>query len=101
MATGVDLIAQERARQVTEEGYDADHDAERGDGSLVLAAVCYALPPERRARMPGVPDSWPPAMYPWEPVSWKPSTRLRDLARAGALIAAEMDRLLAEESDAG
>ena len=35
-----------------------------------------------------VPRDWP-----WEPEAWKPTYPVRDLVKAGALIAAEIDRL--------
>ena len=41
---GVDLIATERLRQIEQEGYTRDHDAELRAGDLALAAVCYASP---------------------------------------------------------
>lgn len=45
-----------------------------------------------------VPDNWP-----FEPPSWKPcpDDRVRELVKAGALIAAEIDRLLAERQRGG
>ena len=41
---GIELIAAERQRQITEKGYTADHDEHHCDGELALAAVCYASP---------------------------------------------------------
>jgi hypothetical protein len=62
--TGIELIAEERARQVSAEGYDAAHDDEHGDGSLAWASVCYAAPDRvfRRKSYPGgvaFLDPWP------------------------------------------
>lgn len=90
--TGADLIAAERRRQVEQEGWTPEHDAEHGDGHLAMAAVCYALPPtERRPRH--VFSFWP-----WHSSYWKPTPddRVRELVKAGALIAAEIDRLQAQ-----
>lgn len=89
--TGAERIAAERQRQIEVEGWTADHDAEHTDGELRYAAAWYA----RRA-MKGshpmtnpVPDGWP-----WDPSWWKPSADpIRNLEKAGALIAAEIDRL--------
>jgi hypothetical protein len=32
-------------------------------------------------------------LWPWDESWWKPGDRIRELAKAGALIAAEIDRL--------
>ena len=101
---GVALIAAERTRQVTTEGYSADHDDEHGDGELARAGACYATPREYRDYRPRGHVSQPvvPRLWPFDAQSWKgldalphgPGGRLRELAKAGALIAAEMDRLI-------
>jgi len=87
-STGIALIRAERARQVAVEGYTPEHDAEHCEGELALAAVSYAL-----ASMEGpsaAADEWP-----FDPASFKPGIGpLGCLAKAGALIAAELDRLI-------
>jgi hypothetical protein len=90
--TGVSEIVRERIYQVRVEGWTAEHDDAHVDGDLAIAAACYAMPPGRRWRR----DPGPPALWPWSPGWWKPtpSDRIRELAKAGALIAAEIDRLL-------
>lgn len=42
-----------------------------------------------------------PAEWPWDEMLWKPTPddRIRELAKAGALIATEIDRLLADLQD--
>lgn len=83
---GVELIARERVRQVQVEGWTPTHDAGHNDGDLALAAVCYIE--SGHLTMVPPPDDWP-----WEPEWWKPSEdRIRNLVKAGALIAAEIDR---------
>jgi hypothetical protein len=77
--SGVDLIAAERARQVSAEGWTAEHDDGHTHGELAAAAAAYAWP-------------YAPALWPWGD-GFKPTSRERDLVRAGALIAAEIDRL--------
>jgi hypothetical protein len=42
--SGVELIKNERERQVNEEGYTPEHDDEHDLGELGLAAALYALP---------------------------------------------------------
>ena len=88
--SGIDLIAIERHRQIHELGWTPEHDAEHVNGELAAAACCYAMP---------FASSYgqPPADWPWHKKWWKPSNySVRNLVRAGALIAAEIDRLLAQ-----
>jgi hypothetical protein len=86
---GVELIAAERERQVKEEGRDFECDDSYTNGELSLAASMYAMP-QRKRRLDILRWLWP-----WHLVWWKPSpdNRIRELAKAGALIAAEIDRL--------
>lgn len=85
---GVELIAAERTRQVGVEGWSPEHDDEHGDGELAVAAACYAVPRGSVAASAARAQHWP-----FEPEAWKPGDRIRELAKAGALIAAEIDRL--------
>jgi len=88
--TGVELIREERIRQIHEEGWTLEHDAQHTDGSLAVAGAAYALH-LRGAGVFSVPLIWP-----WSKEWWKPSEdHIRNLAKAGALIAAEIDRLQA------
>lgn len=96
MKTGIELIAEERQRQIEKEGWTAEHDAEHTNEALAMAAVCYALPSTLRHYSynplikENVPDFWP-----WDAKWWKPSPddRVKELIKAGALISAEIDRL--------
>lgn len=81
------LIAAERKRQIDAEGWTAEHDDRHEFGELALAAACYAL--THRWRRAFVWRIWP-----WSVNNFKPKDRITDLVRAGALIAAEIDRLL-------
>lgn len=86
-------IAAERERQMTEEGYDDNTDQDLVNGELVAAAIVYATSPDdRQFAVAGsnVPHGWP-----WGHGVFKPSPddRRRELVKAGALIAAEIDRL--------
>lgn len=94
-STGVRLIAEERLRQVTKEGWTPEHDADHDKEELALAAVCYAIPQSQRDhRRDGDPPYW---FWPegWTEGYWRPTPndRIRELTKAGALIAAEIDRL--------
>lgn len=88
---GARRIAGERLRQIGDEGYEAAHDDEHVGEELATAAACYALPATMRRLAGGAPTLWP-----FEAESWKPSPddRIRELVKAGALIAAEIDRLI-------
>lgn len=89
MKTGVDLITDERQRQITAEGWTPEHDAVHTDGSIAMAAACYALPDnERRKYQLSWPQSWGNNW--WKPT---PNDRVKELVKAGALIAAEIDRI--------
>jgi len=96
MKTGIELIAQERQRQIDKEGYTSEHDWGHGDGSIAHAAACYAMPlykPQEHNLAVLTNEKITPEFWPWDNDSWKPKNRLADLIRAGALIAAEIDRL--------
>jgi hypothetical protein len=86
---GVQLIYEERLRQVEAEDYTLGHDLTHKRGELAMAAATYAMPPDERIyirRFPN-PVTWPAR---W---TFKPGDRIRELVKAGALIAAEIDRL--------
>lgn len=104
MPTGSELIHQERIRQLLDEGFGAAHDDEYARGELVAAADHYAIYARRQISghehpdlgMPGNDPQFPGSYYgwPWSPEWWRPSDDpVRNLVKAGALIAAEIDRL--------
>lgn len=101
------LMVAERERQVTGERFEPGHDEEHELGELTAAGVCYALGAQRLIAWPAKPmggiisgDSAAygedPSEYRWplDPEWWKPKDTLRDLVRAGALIAADADRFV-------
>ncbi len=97
--TGAELIAAERSRQIEAEGWSPEHDAEHCDDDLALAAACYATP--YNFRDPHGRTGVPPQLWPWGRSDWKPTAdRIRELVKAGALIAAEIDRLQAQRGEA-
>lgn len=102
MSKGVELIAAERQRQIEKEGWDVSHDDAHTDGSLADAAACYAMSKKNRESYQSLsyhtdPPTWYPRLWPksWHITWWKPTPedRVRELVKAGALIAAEIDRL--------
>ena len=99
MKRGIELIAEERQRQIEVEGWTFEHDSEHWNQSLVKAAACYALGTRKFERQFGNEQNRITLdfnFWPWSDDSWKPTpdNRIRELQKAGALIAAEMDRLL-------
>jgi hypothetical protein len=107
---GVELISNERKRQIEEEGYSTEHDDHHGDFSLAMAAACYASPELiyiREDYMDGAikfRDPWPwdqkfdkrrvnGVLHSNTPFARSYDERVRQLAKAGALIAAELDRM--------
>ncbi len=114
---GIELIADERQRQIDSEGWTADHDDEHTDGSLAFAAICYAAPDllfrkDELAAGNFYRDPWPNSWdRRWDkrpyfsgsrdnvsntvgdPDLYTDEERLDLLVKSGALIAAEIDRL--------
>lgn len=88
---GMSSIAAERDRQVSAEGFTLEHDDQYEDGQLLNAAICYAQAAieAERGQVLACPIRWP-----WNEIWWKTSPDpVRNLEKAGALIAAEIDRL--------
>lgn len=94
MTPGADRIAAERQRQLEVEGWTPEHDAHHREGEMVNAAMSYLVAAwEHIAEEPPVVDD-PPEFWPWANDWWKPADNpVRNLEKAGALIAAEIDRL--------
>lgn len=87
---GADMILAERLRQVDAEGWTTEHDDEHADGELLRAAQSYVF-----TAMHGNSRTLPDPLWPWDASWWKPSDDpVRNLVKAGALIAAEIDRRL-------
>lgn len=99
MKSGTELIAEERQRQIEVEGWSPKHDDRHRQGEMVKAARCYAHLAESGARLgdqilqEGYQNQEAPNLWPWAAKWWKPKDPVRDLVRAAALIAAEIDRL--------
>lgn len=88
--SGVGRITTERLRQLKEEGWTPEHDDQHEHGEMAKAAICYAMRMFRGTATNAMIDTW----WPWIAKWWKPSPDpIRNLEKAGALIAAEIDRL--------
>lgn len=95
---GAQLIAEERTRQIEEEGLTAAHDELGQHRNLAHVAGLYikaALHNPAQRASPALLT--PPQTWPWDKKWWKPTTAKRDLIKAGALIAAAIDQLDREE----
>jgi hypothetical protein len=78
--SGARMISEERDRQITAEGYTTEHDDDHDRGELARAAAAYTLQDE--------------GMWPWMADGPNFKDDISNLTKAGALIAAEIDRLL-------
>ena len=108
MKTGIELIAEERQRQIEVEGYSAQHDSQHNVSEFVYAAISYVESAkvgvncmeignndenEIMRRKIEMGRNYP---FGWD---FKPSTNVRDLVKAGALIAAAIDRLQSQKGE--
>ena len=87
MKNGVDCIREERERQMAKHKYTPGHDTMYTDGELLRAAVAYI----QQALYSGLKpfgDVWPFSKESFNDEGYK-----RSLEKAGALIAAEIDRI--------
>ena len=93
---GSEMIAAERQRQIDVERHSAEHDDEHETGDLAMAGACYALIAADPYRQPirSIMTFWPWDERFWKPKTGHPGGRLHDLVKAGALIAAEIDRMI-------
>ena len=89
---GIERISAERERQIDVEGWTLEHDNQHKGGELARAAAFYALP-----LIEDIDAALSEGIYwPFDEKECKPSpeNRIRELEKSGALIAAEIDRLL-------
>lgn len=101
---GIERIADERMRQLNELGWTDDHDDKHDRQELTYAAAILSMPPWEREGLEMIREMWP-----WDdtdPADLPPkgkfsdrelpaqiTLRRRELEKAGALLAAEIDRL--------
>lgn len=96
--TGAQMIIDERSRQIEKEGWSSAHDDGHDMGELAEAAISYAclaiaqVMGEPKADYVNNHENW--SQWPFDAEWWKPShDPILNLTKAGALIAAEIDRL--------
>lgn len=87
---GIEHISRERIRQINDEKISDDQDDAYRTCELARAAACYALTGFTSRLFKKIKFT----LWPWADTWWKPTTYLRNLEKAGALIAAEIDRVL-------
>ncbi|MGD7115021.1 hypothetical protein ACQCR8_25370, partial [Ralstonia pseudosolanacearum] len=91
-----------RRRQIDGEGFDPEGDHQYPRGQLVSAALGYLRLAEIESRCgteaAKLNDEVPPG-WPWPRAWWKPRDVERNLVRAAALIAADLDRRHAAKAD--
>lgn len=86
--SGANLILFERIRQYQEEGVTDEADDKLNEEDLLLAAIAYI-------------KNSPLHYWPWDIKFYKPTTRKRDLVKAGALICAAIDKIAREALKGG
>lgn len=95
---GIQIISDERNRHLEIEGWDNSHDDKHINGELALVGAYYAMSESQRYSELSMQEreNSVPSGFPWESKWWKPTpnNRIKELGKAGALIAAEIDRLL-------
>ena len=102
--SGIQEITEERERQITQEGWTAKHDDQHNKEELIQAASAYlchckwSIYNKRigNNHVPSFPSEWP-----FEESNFKPDPNdpIKTLKKAGALIAAEIDRLKRQKSN--
>jgi hypothetical protein len=91
MKTGVELIAEERQEQIEKHGFDVNRDVQINDSGELTAAALFVLTGEDNY----YPSSWEE----WfrnklvSKTASTPNPEIERLKIAGALLAAEIDRL--------
>lgn len=99
MKNGAEWIAEERHRQMEKEGWDASHDAIHTGFELTKAAICYAASAAeicvKEVTEEHFDGDQTEGLWPFNCCFDKRGkhSQLKKLAIAGALIAAEIDRL--------
>lgn len=95
--SGIELITDERKRQIEDLGFDYNNDSLYADEQLAKAGAVYALPSSDRGEFDLIVneefDTLLTALWPWDMQYFKPTPedRIKELSKAGALIAAQID----------
>jgi hypothetical protein len=99
---GLALIQQERHRQVESENWTPEHDDEHDGGEIGMAAFAYIEASRAIVFGQNPLKTHAVGAWPWEAKWFKPGNdAVRCLVKAGALLAAEIDRLQRLEAKGG
>lgn len=96
---GIEAISIERQNQVAVHQYDSPHDDAHTETELLAGARCYMKVAEHIAKgqtavVKKILEADPPKEWPFDTDMWKPNgVAKNNLKKAGAMIAAEWDRL--------
>lgn len=91
MKTGIEQIAEERAKQIVKHGYTSGHDSGYTNKELLYAALAYlktAIGTDNT-----LIASYPVEDWPWDISTFHDDGYVENLKKVGAFIAAELDRL--------
>ena len=88
LSKAIEDIAAERRRHVEGEGWSREHDDAYQPGVLARAGAAYAIAWINSTTAVVAKRLWPLSAS-W----WKPSSKRRDLVKAGSLIVAEIERI--------
>ena len=94
--TGIRAMLNERFSQVYDHGHDANHDDRYDNDELLFGGICYALQAEDKERRGySYPDSTEmiDLLSPFEKELPPRESAKRSIEKAGAMLAAEWDRL--------
>ena len=89
--TGIELIAEERSAQLSELGWTLEHDDEHADGALRVVAAACAVDGTDAEVIDPLERTW--GIVDKHGYKGTDPKKIHLLAIAGALIAAEIDRI--------
>lgn len=95
MRTALELVAEERQRQIEQEGWTFEHDDKHTEDELSLAAASYLLALDLRKSLRPQFHHAPPDIWSFSEKWWKPTPddRIRELVKGCAMAVAEIERL--------
>ena len=95
MKTGLELIAEERQEQIEKHGFDVKHDKELYEADELVDAAVFAITGDYNFYPKTWGDWWANKMI--AKTNATPHSKIERLRIAGALLAAEIDRLQSGE----
>lgn len=100
--TGSEMISYERNRQIYDEGWSSEHDDQHRLGEIIRDSIAYSTRAFYQIYINNETIIDSSLGWPWSLDWFKPSNDpILNLVKAGALIAAEIDRIQREEDSNG